>query len=137
MPGGDVELDLEYTFDPTGAAGTDGVTVAVPILLLNQVSPGPFAWLVPGLRVELVTALIKALPKAVRKNLVPAPDVAQQLVADLEAHADPLRDELPEALSAAVRRVRGVVVEPGLWAPDAVPLHLLSLIHISEPTRPY
>ena len=124
MPGGDVELDLEYTFDPTGAAGTDGVTVAVPILLLNQVSPGPFAWLVPGLRVELVTALIKALPKAVRKNLVPAPDVAQQLVADLEAHADPLRDELPDALSAAVRRVRGVVVEPGLWAPDAVPLHL-------------
>ena len=117
MPGGDVELDLEYTFDPTGAAGTDGVTVAVPILLLNQVSPGPFAWLVPGLRVELVTALIKALPKAVRKNLVPAPDVAQQLVADLEAHADPLRDELPDALSAAVRRVRGVVVEPGLWAP--------------------
>ncbi|RYD00155.1 DUF3418 domain-containing protein, partial [Micrococcus sp. MS-ASIII-49] len=79
MPGGDVELDLEYTYDPTGAAGTDGVTVAVPILLLNQVSPGPFAWLVPGLRVELVTALIKALPKAVRKNLVPAPDVAQQL----------------------------------------------------------
>lgn len=83
--------------------------------------PGPFAWLVPGLRVELVTALIKALPKAVRKNLVPAPDVAQQLVANLEAHADPLRDELPDALSAAVRRVRGVVVEPGLWALDAVP----------------
>ena len=124
LPGGDVDLDLEYTFDPTGASGTDGVTVSVPVLLLNQVSPGPFAWLVPGLRVELVTALIKALPKAVRKQLVPAPDVARQLVADLDAHADPLADELTEALSAAVRRVRGIVVEPGLWAPDAVPAHL-------------
>lgn len=124
LTGGEVELDLEYTFDPTGASGTDGVTVAVPVLLLNQVDPAPFAWLVPGLRVELVTALIKALPKAVRRNLVPAPDVAKQLVADLDAHADPLRDELAAALSAAVRRVRGIVVEPGLWTLDAVPAHL-------------
>lgn len=124
LPGGDVDLDLEYTFDPTGASGTDGVTVAVPVLLLNQVAPSPFAWLVPGLRVELVTALIKALPKAVRRNLVPAPDVARQLVADLAEHADPLTDDLPAALSAAVRRVRGIVVEPELWASDAVPPHL-------------
>ncbi|UBH25896.1 ATP-dependent RNA helicase HrpA [Micrococcus porci] len=124
LPGGDADLALDYTYDPTGASGTDGVTVAVPILLLNEVAPGPFAWLVPGLRGELVTALIKALPKAVRKNLVPAPDVARLLVEDLDAHADPLRDELPAALSSAVRRVRGAVVEPELWRLDAVPDHL-------------
>ncbi|MDY6055637.1 ATP-dependent RNA helicase HrpA [Micrococcus sp.] len=124
LPGGDVDLDLEYTYDPTGASGTDGVTVAVPVLLLHEVAPGPFAWLVPGLRQELVTALIKTLPKAVRRQLVPAPDVARLLVADLDEHADPLRDDLPAALSAAARRVRGVVVEPELWRTDAVPDHL-------------
>ena len=124
LPGGDVDLHLDYTYDPTGASGTDGITVSVPVLLLGEVDPDRFAWLVPGLRVELVTALIKALPKAVRKSLVPAPDVARALVADLDSHADPLRDDLPQALSAAVRRVRGTVVEPVLWQLDAVPDHL-------------
>lgn len=125
LPGGNaLELDLDYTFDPTGASGTDGITVTLDVLVLNQMDPERFAWLVPGLRAELITALIKALPKATRKHLVPAPDVARELAAALESDADPRTESLPEALSTAVRRLRGQIVEPGAWRLDAVPDHL-------------
>lgn len=125
LPGGDgLALDLDYTFDPTGASGTDGITVTLDVLVLNQMDPERFAWLVPGLRAELITALIKALPKATRKHLVPAPDVARELAAALEADADPHTESLPEALSTAVRRLRGQIVEPEAWRLDAVPDHL-------------
>ena len=68
---------------------SDGVTAEVPVLFLNQLDDAAFRWLIPGQRVELVTALIKSLPKQVRKNFVPAPDVARQAVAALEADFDP------------------------------------------------
>ncbi len=125
LPGGEaLALDLDYTFDPTGASGTDGITVTLDVLVLNQMDPERFAWLVPGLRAELITALIKALPKATRKHLVPAPDVARDLAAALESEADPATEALPQALSTAVRRLRGQIVEPQAWRLDAVPDHL-------------
>ena len=124
LDGERVQLPLDYTYDPTGASGTDGITVTIDVVLLGRVDPQRFAWLVPGLRVELVTALIRALPKSQRKHLVPAPDVAVQLVTALEADADPEHDALPEALSQAVRRLRGQIVEPSEWDLAAVPEHL-------------
>lgn len=122
------ELPLSYEFSPVapGAAPnpSDGVTAEVPVLFLNQLDDAAFRWLIPGQRVELVTALIKSLPKQVRKNFVPAPDVARQAVAALEADFDPATDDLEPSLELVLRRLRGQVIPPGFWNWDAVPPHL-------------
>jgi len=122
------ELPLTYEFHPVAPGSppnpSDGVTAEVPVLFLNQLDDAPFRWLIPGQRVELVTALIKSLPKQVRKNFVPAPDVARQAVALLEADFDPATDGLEPSLELALRRLRGAVIPPGSWNWDAVPPHL-------------
>ncbi|MDF2049726.1 ATP-dependent RNA helicase HrpA [Arthrobacter sp. Cr_A7] len=122
------ELPLSYEFHPVAPGSppnpSDGVTAEVPVLFLNQLDDAPFRWLIPGQRVELVTALIKSLPKQVRKNFVPAPDVARQAVAVLESDFDPATDELEPSLELALRRIRGAIIPPGSWNWDAVPPHL-------------
>jgi len=122
------ELPLSYEFHPVAPGSppnpSDGVTAEVPVLFLNQLDDAAFRWLIPGQRVELVTALIKSLPKQVRKNFVPAPDVARQAVAALEADFDPAADELEPSLELVLRRLRGQVIPPGSWNWDAVPPHL-------------
>ncbi|GEO94048.1 ATP-dependent RNA helicase HrpA [Kocuria turfanensis] len=122
-PDGELVLDLVYEFAP-GADQADGVTVRVPVLFLNQLDPAPFEWQIPGLRTELVTALIKSLPKAVRRNFVPAPDVARQAVRMLQEDFDPAVDALEPSLELVLRRLKGHVVPPGSWNWDAVPAHL-------------
>lgn len=129
---GELTLDLRYEYAPTAGVGgarteaakRDGVAVQVPILFLNQLSPEPFRWQIPGLRHELVTALIKSLPKAIRRNFVPAPDVARAACAALEEDYSPATDELLPSLALVLRRLRGVVVEPEAFNWDAVPEHL-------------
>ena len=129
---GELTLDLRYEYAPTAgiggartdAAKRDGVAVQVPILFLNQLNPEPFRWQIPGLRHELVTALIKSLPKAIRRNFVPAPDVARAACAALEEDYSPATDELIPSLALVLRRLRGVVVEPEAFNWDAVPGHL-------------
>ena len=129
---GELTLDLRYEYAPTAGVGgarteaakRDGVAVQVPILFLNQLSPEPFRWQIPGLRHELVTALIKSLPKAIRRNFVPAPDVARAACAALEEDYSPATDELIPSLALVLRRLRGVVVEPEAFNWDAVPEHL-------------
>ncbi|RKW71823.1 ATP-dependent RNA helicase HrpA [Galactobacter caseinivorans] len=122
-PMGSLQLELRYEFDPTGAS-SDGVFVRVPVLFLNQLDPVRFRWGVPGLREELITSLIKSLPKAVRKNFVPAPDVARAAVAALAQDADPAQDDLLAALELALRRLKGVVIPPGSWDLSRIPDHL-------------
>lgn len=129
---GELTLDLRYEYAPTAGVGgarteaakRDGVAVQVPILFLNQLSPEPFRWQIPGLRHELITALIKSLPKAIRRNFVPAPDVARAACAALEEDCSPATDELIPSLALVLRRLRGVVVEPEAFNWDAVPEHL-------------
>ncbi|ASN20882.1 ATP-dependent RNA helicase HrpA [Arthrobacter sp. YN] len=122
------ELPLSYEFHPVAPGSapnpSDGVTAEVPVLFLNQLDDAPFRWQIPGQRVELVTALIKSLPKQVRKNFVPAPDVARQATAALETDFDPATDELEPSLELVLRRLRGHVIPPGSWNWDAVPPHL-------------
>ncbi|TLM86747.1 ATP-dependent RNA helicase HrpA [Pseudarthrobacter sp. NamE5] len=122
------ELPLTYEFHPVAPGSppdpSDGVTAEVPVLFLNQLDDKAFRWLIPGQRVELVTALIKSLPKQVRKNFVPAPDVARQAVAVLEADFDPATDELEASLELALRRIRGHIIPPGSWNWNTVPPHL-------------
>ena len=80
------------------------MTVDVPLATLNQVRGETFAWQVPGLRQELVTELIRSLPKQLRVNFVPAPDVARAALAALE----PADGDLLDVLSRELTRLRGV-----------------------------
>ncbi|GAA4771373.1 ATP-dependent RNA helicase HrpA [Citricoccus nitrophenolicus] len=125
-PGGGIDLELSYDYNPAAGAGeSDGITVTIPVLMLNQMDPERFRWLVPGLRGELVTALIRSLPKAVRKNFVPAPDVARAAVEQLAQEADPSTDDLLPSLELALRRMKGELVPPGSWDLSSVPAHLV------------
>jgi ATP-dependent helicase HrpA len=79
---GELTLDLSYRFEP--GAENDGVTVHVPLQLLGQLRPDRFEWLVPGLREELVTTLLRSLPKELRRPLVPVPETAARVLGRLE-----------------------------------------------------
>ena len=111
-------FDLTYAFEP--GTDADGVTVHIPLLVLNQVTADGFEWSVPGFREELVTTLIKSLPKAVRRNIVPAPDHARQVL----PHLDPSSGPLTDALARELRELRGVVIETADWDWTRVPEHL-------------
>ena len=84
---GGLTLPLSYAFEP--GRRDDGITVDVPVAALQQVDPTPFTWQVPGLREELVTALIKTLPKTLRRQFAPAPDHARAVLARLNAGDEP------------------------------------------------
>ena len=115
---GELTLPLTYQFEPGSAA--DGVTVHVPLAVLNQVTDTGFDWLVPGLRRELVTALLKSLPKALRRHVVPAPDVAAAVLDVVQPDDGPLLDVLADEL----RRRSGVIVERSDWRLAELPAHL-------------
>ncbi|MCZ2402430.1 ATP-dependent RNA helicase HrpA [Paenarthrobacter sp. Z7-10] len=133
---GDFELPLSYEFHPTAPGSvpnpSDGVTVQVPVLFLNQLREAPFRWQIPGLRAELITALIKSLPKAIRKNFIPAPDVGRSAAAALAADFNPATDALEPSLELALRRLKGHIVPPGSWNWDAVPVHLRMTFQIVD-----
>ena len=115
---GDLTLPLSYQFEP--GAARDGVTVDVPVATLNQVEPSPFTWQVPGLRHELVTALIRSLPKQLRVSFVPAPNYASDFLAAVSPGEEPLLD----ALERFLRGSTGVVVPRDAWDWTKVPGHL-------------
>jgi ATP-dependent helicase HrpA len=116
------DLALDYVFAP--GAPDDGVTVRVPLSLLNQLDPAPFSWQVPGLRSELATELIRSLPKAVRRNFAPAPEFARRALDWLAAHPAERSATLPAALGRALRTLTGEVVDPAAWDLESVPDHL-------------
>ena len=133
-------LELRYEFNPSrytaGSTGSDGITVRVPVLFLNQLQPHRFSWLIPGLRAELITHLIRSMPKSVRKNFVPAPDVAAQALDRLESDYQPGADPLEPALAAVLQRLRGHVVDPAVFDLSALPDHLrFTFAVISEKGR--
>ncbi|MCX8963738.1 ATP-dependent RNA helicase HrpA [Erwinia psidii] len=115
---GNLKLRLSYQFEP--GADADGVTVHIPLPLLNQVKEEGFEWQIPGIRRELVIALIKSLPKPVRRNFVPAPNYAEAFL----GRAVPLQLPLIESLEREFRRMSGVTIERESWQWDQVPDHL-------------
>ena len=121
----DASLPLSYRFDPTDPR--DGVTVTVPLDMLPSLPRNAFAWQVRGLREDLITALLRGLPKQVRKDLGPAPTLASRILRRLDAVGH--GQEPATALSDIVRAETGVVVAPGTWAWDALPTHLR--VHVS------
>lgn len=115
---GNLKLKLTYQFEP--GTDADGVTVHIPLPLLNQVEMTGFDWQIPGLREELVIALIKSLPKSYRRNFVPAPNYAQAFL----RRAVPLEKPLLETLIYELRRMTGVTVEAEHWHWEQIPSHL-------------
>ena len=99
-----LSFPIGYHFEP--GAEDDGITIDVPVATLNRVSSEDFSWNVPGLREELVTALIRSLPKQLRVNFVPAPNRAREFLAAVPAGDEPLLD----ALERHLRATTGVVV---------------------------
>ncbi|MFG6504302.1 DUF3418 domain-containing protein [Microbacterium sp. P05] len=125
---GDQVLTLAYRFEP--GAEDDGVTVVVPLALLAALRPDGFDWQVPGLRDELVTALLRALPKAIRRNVVPAADWAERFAGDLAERGPESTDGLPsaslvEVLAGLVQRVANQKVSAADFEMERVPAHLL------------
>lgn len=115
---GNLKLKLTYQFEP--GTDTDGVTVHIPLPLLNQVEMTGFDWQIPGLREELVISLIKSLPKSYRRNFVPAPNYAQAFL----SRAVPLEKPLLDTLIYELRRMTGVTVEAEHWNWEQIPSHL-------------
>lgn len=118
---GDQELRLKYRFEP--GAADDGVTVTVPLPLLPRLENAEFAKLVPGLREDLVTALIRTLPKSIRKHVVPAGDWARTLLAAVEPRIE-ADESLTELLAAEIRRRTSVQVTAADFDTSALPSHL-------------
>lgn len=115
---GDLSLPVTYKFEP--GADDDGTTVHVPVEVLARLGGDDFAWHVPALREELVTALIRSLPKDLRRNFVPAPDTARAVLATLDPGTEPLLQSLQRAL----KRRTGVLVPIDAFDLDKLPSHL-------------
>nr|WP_256137923.1 ATP-dependent RNA helicase HrpA [Serratia quinivorans] len=115
---GNLKLRLTYQFEP--GTDADGVTVHIPLPILNQVEQQGFEWQIPGIRRELIIALIKSLPKPVRRNFVPAPNYAEAFL----GRATPLEMPLLDSLERELRRMTGVTVSREDWQWDQVPDHL-------------
>ena len=117
--GPDVTLRLSYAFEPGDAA--DGVTVDVPLAVLPDLDPAEIPGAAPGLRGDLVTALLRSPTKAIRRQLGPAPNLVPAVLDAPELAEQPIL----EAVAAAVTRLTGIRVRPDDWDLTRVPMHLL------------
>jgi ATP-dependent helicase HrpA len=116
---GDLTLPLSYRFEP--GAADDGVTVHVPVDVLARLGGDEFAWQVPAMREELLTALIRSLPKGLRRNFVPVPDTARALLAAITPDDS---GSLLDAVQRELRRMSGILVPVDAFDLDKLPAHL-------------
>jgi ATP-dependent helicase HrpA len=123
---GELVLPLTYAFEP--GAEHDGVTVHVPLAALPQLRPTGFDWLVPAFREELVTALLRGLPKELRRPLVPVPETAALAVARMKPRSGPLVEVLAREVSA----LKGTLVPAQAFDPSALPNHLKMTFSVED-----
>ena len=121
---GGVEFEVDYEFDASST--NDGVTVNVPVSLLGHIDADAFEWNVPGLREELVTELLRSMPKAVRKPFVPIPDTVSAIMPELERS----EGNLVEAVRAALRGVRDEPLPADALVVDRLPDHLRPIFRV-------
>jgi ATP-dependent helicase HrpA len=119
---------ISYHFEP--GAPDDGLTIEVPVATLNRVGADDFSWNVPGARQELVTSLIRSLPKNLRVSFVPAPDRAREFLAATPPGEEPLLD----ALERWARSTAGVVIPREAWDWSKVPAHLRPTYRVVDDT---
>ncbi len=122
-----MQLPLEYHFDPGQAC--DGVTLVVPQDALNQVTEPLLQWLVPGLLKERVIAMIRGLPKSLRRAFVPVPDYAEACLKDLPARG---QRPLPQVLGERLKQMTGVHVPESAWDEAALPAHLRMQVRVLD-----
>ncbi len=115
---GPVSLPLEYRYEPGDQ--DDGITVTVPRAALKQLTSGRLGWLVPGLLEDKIVALIRSLPKPIRRNFVPAPDVAKRVLGELQFGQGSFLAAVAEALA----RIGGESVAAGDFQTEKLPQHL-------------
>ncbi|ARF56154.1 ATP-dependent RNA helicase HrpA [Streptomyces gilvosporeus] len=126
---GKLKFKVTYQFEP--GADADGVTVHIPLQVLNQVSSEGFDWQIPGLREQLVTELIRSLPKPIRRNYVPAPNFAARFLDSTV----PLQGSLTSSLAAGLQRMVGVPVEAADFDTAKVPDHLKITFRVVDERR--
>ncbi|MGW5736491.1 MULTISPECIES: ATP-dependent RNA helicase HrpA [Streptomyces] len=126
---GPLKFKVTYQFEP--GADADGVTVHVPLQVLNQVTPDGFDWQIPGLREEVVVELIRSLPKPIRRHYVPAPNYAKAFL----ERAVPLQEPLHVTLARELQRMVGVPVSPDDFDLTRVPDHLKITFRITDERR--
>ncbi|WP_424530261.1 ATP-dependent RNA helicase HrpA [Sphaerisporangium viridialbum] len=126
---GGQRMRLTYQFEP--GADADGVTVHVPLQVLNQVEGDGFDWQIPGLREELVVELIRSLPKPIRRNFVPAPNYAKAVLERVTPDGEPL----VEAVARELFQLTGVRVPPDAWDPARLPDHLRVTYRVVDERR--
>ncbi|MEU5664783.1 ATP-dependent RNA helicase HrpA [Streptomyces longwoodensis] len=126
---GALKFRVTYQFEP--GADADGVTVHVPLQVLNQVTNEGFDWQIPGLREEVVTELIRSLPKPVRRHYVPAPNYAKAFL----ERATPLQEPLTVTMARELKRMVGVPFEAEDFDWSKVPDHLKITFRIVDERR--
>ncbi|MET8745819.1 ATP-dependent RNA helicase HrpA [Streptomyces sp. NPDC004728] len=126
---GKLKFKVTYQFEP--GADADGVTVHIPLQVLNQVTAEGFDWQIPGLREEVVTELIRSLPKPIRRHYVPAPNYADKFL----DRAVPLQEPLPVTLARELQRMVGVPVSADDFDLSRVPDHLKITFRIVDERR--
>ncbi len=121
---GDQTLRLAYRFEP--GAEDDGVTVVVPLVLLPRLEASGFDWSVPGLRDELLTAMLRTLPKVLRRQVVPAAEWAAKISAELPSGPEggDAREPFAAVVAQAIRRLTFAPVDPSDFELERVPPHL-------------
>ncbi|MFC6186700.1 ATP-dependent RNA helicase HrpA [Pseudoxanthomonas mexicana] len=130
FPLGDARLPLHYRFEP--GAADDGVTLEVPLHLLNALDPARLSWLAPGFVADKASALIRSLPKAMRRNYVPAPDFAR---AFFEAFPKPTADDIRGELARFLSKATGVPVTALDFEEAALEPHLRMNLRLREDPR--
>ncbi|BBC34475.1 ATP-dependent helicase HrpA [Streptomyces graminofaciens] len=126
---GQLKFRVTYQFEP--GADADGVTVHVPLQVLNQVTDEGFDWQIPGLREEVVTELIRSLPKPIRRHYVPAPNYAKAFL----EKAVPLQEPLPMTLARELKRMVGVPLTAEDFDWGRLPDHLKITFRIVDERR--
>ncbi|MEV8031363.1 ATP-dependent RNA helicase HrpA [Streptomyces sp. NPDC086182] len=126
---GPLKFRVTYQFEP--GADADGVTVHVPLQVLNQVTDEGFDWQIPGLREEVVTELIRSLPKPIRRNYVPAPNFAQKFL----ERAVPLQEPLTLTMARELKRMVGVPLTADDFDWSRLPEHLRITFRIVDERR--
>ncbi len=127
LPLGDARLAVSYRFEP--GAPDDGMTVVVPLHLLNALDPSRLSWLAPGFVQDKAAALIKSLPKTLRRNFVPAPDFARAFA---EAFPTPDADSIEGALARFLKKLTGVEVAAVDFDSASIDPHLRANLRLLE-----
>ena len=143
---GDLTLPLSYELAP--GSESDGITVHINVGDLARVENGGFDWLVPGMLEDLCIAYIRALPKELRVQLVPAPDTGRQIAKWLQTHtpawddmarAGDMADPFAKAFAAAVRALKGILIPASEFSAhfiDRIPAHLKVQFQVETPATP-